>query len=113
MVNLHDPAVADCLNCHVVCEEEPTTTTTAEATTTTTSAPQTCPFLEIYGEGSEEVEILRYLRDNVLSKTSEGQEIIRLYYQWAPIMTIAVRNDEEVKTEIKELADDILMMITE
>ena len=40
-----------------------------------------CPFEQIYGEHSEETELLRYFRDNVLNQTPEGQEIIKLYYQ--------------------------------
>ena len=32
----------------------------------------------LYGEYSEETELLRYFRDNVLCTTPEGQEIIRL-----------------------------------
>jgi len=40
-----------------------------------------CTAEKIYGEDSEEVELLRYFRYNVLSKTPEGREIIRLYYE--------------------------------
>ena len=120
LVNFHDPDMgATCLTCHYDCEIASTTTTTAASTTTTTavsstttSAAGTCPSVELYGEGSEEVEILRYLRDNVLSATPEGQEIIRLYYQWAPVITIAM-NDEEVKAEIKAMVDGMLLLITE
>jgi len=121
LVNFHDPDMgATCLPCHSDCEIVSTTTTTAAATTTTTAISSTtttatdpCPSEELYGEDSEEVEILRYLRDNVLSATPEGQEIIRLYYQWAPVITIAIQNDEEVKAEIKTMVDGILMLITE
>jgi len=56
---------------------------------------------------------LRYLRDNALSATPEGQEIIRLYYQWSPVITMAIQNDEEVRVEIKALVDGILQMILE
>lgn len=120
LVNFHDPdKSATCLPCHSDCEIASTTTTTAAATTTTTaisstttSIASTCPSVELYKKSSEEVEILRYLRDNVLSATPEGQEIIRLYYQWAPVITIAM-NDEEVKAEIKAMVDGMLLLITE
>ncbi|MCK4825688.1 hypothetical protein KA005_58615, partial [bacterium] len=45
-----------------------------------------CATEAIYGEYSPETEILRGYRDNILSKTSEGQEIIRLYYEWSPVI---------------------------
>jgi len=67
-----------------------------------------CPIEEIYGEDSEEVVLLRYLRDEVLSQTSEGQEIIRLYYQWSPMVVRAIEEDEEFKEEVKETIDGIL-----
>ena len=54
----------------------PTTTSTISSPTpTTTSVRLTvpCPVKEIYGEDSEEVEILRYFRDNVLSRTPEAK----------------------------------------
>ena len=112
-INTHESQHgADCLSCHPECAADTTTTTTAVSSTTTT-ATDPCAAEEIYGEDSEEVEILRYLRDNVLSATPEGQEIIRLYYQWAPVLTIAIQNDEEVRAEIKALVDGILLLITE
>ena len=114
LVNFHDPGKgATCLTCHSDCAATSTTTSAAASTTTTSAAGGTCPSEEIYGEDSEEVEILRCLRDNVLSATPEGQEIIRLYYQWAPVITVAIQNDEEVRAEIKALVDGILQMVVE
>jgi len=51
-----------------------TTTTTPGGTTTTSISPTPCFAKSIYGENSEETELLRKYRDNVLSKTPEGQE---------------------------------------
>ncbi len=48
-----------------------------------------------------------------MSATPEGQEINRLYYQWSPVITMAIQNDEEVRVEIKALVDGILQMILE
>jgi hypothetical protein len=91
---------ADCLSCHVECKE---------GSTTTTSQPEgPCPAEEIYGEHSAEVQILRAVRDNLLSQTPEGREIIKLYYQWAPMITMVVRNDRALKAEMQELIDGIL-----
>lgn len=134
IVNLHDPAKATCMtaSCHTTCgpvdtttttttDDETTTTTTIKIETTTTtstdvstttSSTEECCLLNIYGEDSEEVEVLRYLRDSVLSKTPAGREIIRLYYQLSPVISIAVQSDEEVKEEVKEMVDGILLLIT-
>ena len=94
-----------------VAGQEPITSTTSTGVfpTTTTSAPS-CLSELIYGEHSEETELLRYLRDNVLNKTPEGQEIIRLYYQWSPVIVKAMVEDEEFKSELKEMIDGILSL---
>ena len=70
-----------------------------------------CPTEAIYGEHSPETEILRGYRDNILSKTSEGQEIIRLYYEWSPIIVKAMGGDEEFKEEVKRIIDGVLLLI--
>ena len=58
-------------------------------------------------------ERLRYVRDNVLNKTAEGQEIIRLYYQLSPAVVKAMENNQECKEEGKEMIDAVLGQITE
>ena len=70
------------------------TTTTAGSsssssttTTTTNPKPPPCAAEEIYGENSEQTELLRKYRDNVLSNTPEGQEIIKTYYKFSPTVT--------------------------
>ena len=70
-----------------------------------------CAGEEIYGEYSEEVELLRAFRDEVLSQTPEGQEIIRLYYQWSPVIVKAMKEDEELKEEVKGMIDGVLPLI--
>lgn len=70
-----------------------------------------CPVEEIYGEDSGPTELLRNFRDKVLHKTPEGQELIRLYYQWSPVIVKAIEEDEDFKKEVKEMIDGILMLI--
>jgi len=82
-----------------------------ETTTTTTASSEPCPSEEIYGEYSEETEFLRDIRDNVLSQTPAGQEIIRLYYEWSPAIVKAMKGDEKFKGEIKEIIERILPLI--
>jgi len=67
-----------------------------------------CTAEQIYGVYSEETEHLRFFRDNVLNKTQEGRELIRLYYKWSPAIVKAMGEDEELKEQMKELIDGIL-----
>jgi hypothetical protein len=77
----------------------------------TTTIPGLCSAELIYGEHSEQIDLLRYIRDNVLTQTPEGQEIIRLYYQWSPAIVKAMEQDEEFKEEMKEMIDGVLGLI--
>lgn len=86
------------------------TTTTAPATTTTAS-PQPCPVETIYGEGSDEVQLLRHFRDTRLSKTPEGQELIKVYYEFSPVIVEAMKEDKQLGKDIKEMLDKMIQMI--
>lgn len=72
-----------------------------------------CPFGILYGIDSEEVELLRKYRDEVLRTTPVGQEIIRLYYLWSPAIVKVMEEDEAFREELKETIDWILPMIRE
>lgn len=89
-----------------LCESDP-------STTTTTTGENTCPSTKIYGKYSEETALLRYFRDAVLSQTAEGREIIRLYYQWSPVIMKIMEEDEEFKEEVKVIIDEAMMLIGE
>jgi len=84
-------------------------TTSSPSSTTTTI--KICPIEKVYGENSEEVELLRYFRDNVLNQTPEGRELIRLYYQWSPVIVEMMKNDVEFKEDMKEMIDGVLVLI--
>ena len=40
-----------------------------------------------------------------------GQEIIRISYQWSPVIVKAMKEDEELKQVIKKLIDSVLPLI--
>jgi hypothetical protein len=80
-------------------------------TTTTSTIPQPCVSESLYGEHSEQTELLRQFRDTVLSTTPEGQELIRLYYEWSPVIVEMIEEDEEFKQEVKEMIDGVLLSI--
>jgi hypothetical protein len=79
--------------------------------TTTTAPDSTCLAEEIYGEGSFEVLLLRSVRDTLLRRTPEGQELIKLYYQWSPAMVSAMQADERFKEEVKQAVDGVLALM--
>lgn len=87
------------------------TSSTSTSSSTTTTTTTICLGEKIYGEDSKETGILRDLRDSILSKTPEGREIIRLYYEWSPVIVMAIEEDEEFKEEVKAIIDEILLGI--
>jgi hypothetical protein len=82
-----------------------------DTTTTTTAATGPCPSEAIYGEYSEEAELLRDYRDNVLSKTQEGQKLIELYYKMSPGIVAAMEKNEKFREIVKKRIDAILPLI--
>ena len=91
-------------------DSETTTTTTATSTSTTPTNPP-CPTEEIYGEASPEAALLRNARDTLLSTTPEGQEVIKLYYQWSPLIVAAMKADDHFKEQLKALLDEVIALI--
>jgi hypothetical protein len=71
----------------------------------------TCLALEIYGEYSDEIKLLRNFRDNVLINTPGGKELIKLYYEWSPVIVKVIEKDEPFKKEVKELIDGVLELV--
>jgi hypothetical protein len=70
-----------------------------------------CPAVFALGKDSNDLNTLRKFRDDVLSKTAEGQQIIKLYYQLGPAIVKAMEKDKELKKEIKEMIDRILPLL--
>ena len=71
----------------------------------------TCPLSVLYGSDSEEVKLLRYFRDNVLTRTPEGRELIKIYYQWAAFIVMAMEQNEFFKEEVRTTIDEMLPLI--
>ena len=91
----------------------PSTTSMHSTSSTTVSSllPPICVVEEIYGKDSEEVEVLRHFRDTILSKTQSGKEIIKLYYEWNPRVVNALKDDEKLKGNVRQMIDQILLLI--
>jgi len=70
-----------------------------------------CLIEQIYGYESEEVKHLRSFRDKVLCSTPGGQEIIKLYYAYSPLLVEAMEADGAFKQEMRGLIDMSLLLI--
>ena len=90
----------------------PNVFTIKEGPTTSTIPGNSCPSETLYGEDSQEVNLLRAFRNNLLSKTREGRELIKLYYQWSPVIVRAMETDAEFKQEIKNIVDQVLPLLS-
>ena len=72
-----------------------------------------CAIEAIYGKQSNEAELLRRFRDSILSTTPEGQEIIKLYYEWSDVIVDMMNRDEEFKAQVKGMIDEVVEVIEE
>ena len=45
-------------------------------------------------------------------KTSEGRELIKLYYQWSPGIVKAMAEDAMFKEELREIINGVLSILT-
>jgi len=84
--------------------------TADDTPTTTTTVSEPCPSEELYGEYSKETLLLRDFRNKVLIKTPAGGEIIKLYYQWSPVIAKVMRDDKRFRDDVRKIMDDILPM---
>jgi hypothetical protein len=72
-----------------------------------------CPVTVALGGDARtnDLNILRKFRDEVLSKTPTGREITELYYQWSPAIVKAMKEDDEFREDVKDLIDGSLVLI--
>ncbi len=71
----------------------------------------TCAAEMAYKDNKESLSLLREFRDNILSKSPIGREIIKLYYDMSPAIVRAMEENEEFKEDVKEMIDGILPLI--
>ncbi len=70
-----------------------------------------CLAVSIYGDDSAEAKLLRTFRDTVLSKTPEGNTIIKLYYAWSPILSWFAERDEKFRQQIQTIMGRALIKL--
>ena len=73
--------------------------------------PTRCLVESLYGEDSEKTQVLRKFRDDVLSKTTEGKELIQLYYRLSPLTVDLLKSEQELKQEVKHLLDEYMPIV--
>jgi len=88
-------------------------TYTNEWTGSGCNVQEKCLFSLIYGADNPQLDTLRAFRDEVLSQTPEGQELIEFYYEWSPVLIQAMEKDEEFKKYVKKMIYGILPMMME
>jgi hypothetical protein len=72
-----------------------------------------CPFSYLLGEEDPRLDLLRQFRDEVLSQSPAGREIVDLYYQFSHSMVRIMEKDEEFKKDVAELLEKILGLLAE
>ena len=72
-----------------------------------------CSLAYLYGPDNPQLDTLRLFRDEVLSQSPEGQELIYFYYEWSPVIIQAMEEDEAFKEYVKEMINGILPMMEE
>jgi hypothetical protein len=76
------------------------------------STKEQCAIEQIYGVETKKLKILRDFRDNVLSNSPEGREIIKYYYKsWSPFLVRLMDDNQLVKEIIKTSVEGILPLI--
>lgn len=72
-----------------------------------------CFLLRLYGEGSDEIALFRKFRNHFINRGLEGEEIIKFYYKWSPLLVKVIEEDEEIEKQLREVADTILFLVEE
>jgi len=73
--------------------------------------PLPCLIEKIYGQHSETTALLRCFRDTFLTRTAEGQEIIKCYDIWNPLLVEAIEEDGTLRDAVKKTIDAIVPLI--
>jgi len=69
-------------------------------------------FIEyLYGTHTEQTNLFRCLRDSLLVKSKEGQEIIHLYYQYNDLLIAVIKEDPDFKNQAKDIIDELIPFI--
>ncbi len=71
-----------------------------------------CPASLLLGSESPKLAMLRQFRDGVLSKTSGGRALIRLYYHVGPMLIQAMEKNEKLKNYMQKMLDGALIVLS-
>ena len=72
-----------------------------------------CPATSVLGKDSNNLNILRRFRDEVLSNTPVGRKMIKLYYELSSTIVEAMEKNEALKEQVRKIIDGFLPVIRE
>jgi cell wall-associated protease len=72
---------------------------------------KSCFSIFLLGNKDPRLETLRRFRDEVLSKTSSGKKLIRLYYGYSDIIVEILAANPALKNHAKELLEQVIPQI--
>jgi hypothetical protein len=84
-----------------------------EETTTTTVPSNQCVAETVYGEHSEEIEVLREYRDKVLCKSATGRQMIKTYYELSPAVSEVLQKNDTARASARRVLDSLMPAIRE
>jgi hypothetical protein len=70
-----------------------------------------CPVEQLYGQESEQANLLRKFRDHILNATDGGKALTSLYYEWSPTITLLMKKDKHFKMRIQKLLEEFLPLV--
>jgi len=92
--------------------DEKANTSLPETTSVIQTRGTACPAVLVAGGENETTALLRRFRDEVLMKTSEGREYVRLFYRHAPELLSILLSNPEITAECKAVLKSIVPTIT-
>ena len=75
------------------------------------ASPADACLIESVVKDEHVLTVLRAFRDNVLSATPAGREIIRQYYAWSPLLVKVLEEDNTLRNLVVEMVAGILPLI--
>jgi hypothetical protein len=72
-----------------------------------------CPAIALLGHESPEIDRLRQFRDEVLSKTAVGRQMIKVFYRTGPALIHAMEKNVALKNYVHSMLNAALLVLPE
>lgn len=70
-----------------------------------------CSFVALLGEADPRLDTLRQFRDTVLSKSTAGRAMIKLYYEYSNNIIQIFETNPAIKAQAQELAEQVIPQV--